>query len=220
MGIFNFGKTRKKEQTVEPPSFSEFKCYYLYGFVNRDPSFSLRDQKIAGKIYRNIIGEQGGVFIGNSLHPYCIVNIEGRTIWQYAYIHILYNKLEDFDRIRNDRQLLLMDLSPKFRESIPWDPQLLLTTEESPFFSTKVPFVLPFLVWDKHRNTVFDRRITEELVNQQHAHDYLEEINGMLKEFMQGAVVVIGFDEFIGGSEQKMITNFIEAKTLFEEAQE
>ena len=43
-------------------------------------------------LYENVIGNMGGIIIGNSFHPYQIVNPKGTTIWHASYVQLYLNE--------------------------------------------------------------------------------------------------------------------------------
>ena len=214
MGLFDFFKPKPKPATDESPgSLNDFKFYYLYGLVNTNPNFSLRDKDIADELYKSVIGKHGGILIGNSLHPYSIVDKDGCSIWQFAFIYTFHNFPETMRKVING-ELMLTDLASKFNEVLVW-PDTRLTYEESPVFGKAVPFIIPFVVHTTERNLVFDRRILDELRLKGDAHNYLEELNIILKKFMHHTAFAIGLDEFNHENPKKMIDNFMNVKEHF-----
>lgn len=220
MGFFNKLFGNKQEQTsktaLEPENTEQIRYYYLYGFVNTNPNYSFTNEDLAKRIYQKIIGSNGGVMINGSFHPYCVVNAKGVNIWDAAHILSKHNNENLINDLR-EGNLFFFDLASQFNQLLLWRDDTRLTFEENPLFGKVVPFLIPFLVLDKGRDTYFDQRIVTELNEQGHAHNYLEEINTLLKEFMHESVFVLGFDEVNPVNKHAIIDNFVNAKKLFEQ---
>lgn len=189
--------------------------YYLYGFVNTNPNYNYKDQNLGEKLFKTIIGNKAGIIIANSVYPYCSIDKDGCTIWDFAFLYLLQND-PNFKEKLNDGNKFLLELSSKFSDIVLWEDDTRLTFEENPIFGKAVPFIIPFTVFDIDRDTNFDKMILKELKENGHAHNYLEKINSILKEFMHQSVFTIGFDEFSRDNKNKIIDNFISAKKLLE----
>ena len=212
MGIFNlFAKKQKETQKEE----NKVLYFYLYGFVRSNPNFQFKSQELAIKLFKKIIGEKGGIIVGNSFYPYCIIDEDGDSVWDFATLYLLKNE-PNFENELSKNNLTLLELSSKFSKINLWEDDTRLTFEENPFFGNAVPFIIPFIVFDNKRDTNFDKMIMKELNENQHAQNYIDEINTILKEFMHETTFTLGFDEFNKENKSKLIDNFIKAKTLFD----
>ena len=213
MGIFNlFGKKSKETLKKEKNVF----YFYLYGFVRSNPNFQFKSQDLAEKLFKKIIGEKGGIIVGNSFYPYSLIDKDGMSVWEFATLYLLKNEPNFKNELNNDNNLTLLELSSKFGEINLWNDDTRLTFEENPFFGKAVPFIIPFIVFDHKRDTNFDKMILKELKENQHAQNYIDEINIILKEFMHETTFTLGFDEFNKENKSKLIDNFIKAKALFD----
>jgi hypothetical protein len=211
MGLFD----RFRKKIIEDKVSDEEKImyYYVYGFVKSDPNYSFKDQDFGDKLFKKVIGEKGAIIIGNSLHPYCLVDKDAVSIWDYAFLYLLQN-VPTFREDLINKERFLLELSSKFNQVILWEDDTRLTFEDNPIFGRAVPFVIPFVVFDKTRDTNFDKMISIELKQNGHAHKYLNEVNLILKEFMHESVFTLGFDEFKRENKNQVIENFIQAKGL------
>ena len=81
MGIFDLFKSKGKLNSSEPikeperksDSLTNFNCFYLFGLTD-NPNRQSNDVKSFENLYENVIGNIGGIIIGNSFHPYQIIN--------------------------------------------------------------------------------------------------------------------------------------------------
>ncbi|AIN75151.1 hypothetical protein O8E88_002362 [Flavobacterium psychrophilum] len=224
MGIFNIFKSKDKvksenlaEKTVKiNDSMVNFQCYYLFGLTD-NPNRESKDTKSFTNLYENIIGEKGGIIIGNSFHPYQIVNPKGTTIWHASYVKLYVNENKDevFKAIINENTKFLVDLGSTFNEINVW-PDTRLTYEENPIFSKYVPFIIPFLVYKSEEQTKWDLELNIEIALNGHATNYVNSINELTRFIMPEPSFILGFDEFDEQNPSKLIENFINCKSMFE----
>ena len=212
MSIFNIFK--KKTTEFNKSEEDKIMYFYIYGFVKSDPNFKFKDQLLAEKIYKKVIGEKGGIIIGNSFYPYCLIDEDGVSVWDFAFLYLQKNNPNFKDELKS-KDLTLLELSSKFSKINLWEDDTRLTYEENPFFGNAVPFIIPFVVFDSKRDTNFDKMILKELAENGNAQNYIDEITSILKEFMAETTFTLGFDEFNRENKSKIIDNFINAKALF-----
>jgi hypothetical protein len=212
MGFLNLfkNKTTYNNTSVE----EKIMYFYIYGFVNSNPNFHFKDKLLADKLFKKVIGEKAGIIIGNSFYPYCLIDDDGVSVWEFAYLYLLKNNPNFKEEIKN-KELTLLELSSKFNKINLWEDDNRLTFEENPFFGNAVPFIIPFVVFDNKRDTNFDKMILKELKEHQHAQNYIDEITNILKEFMPETTFTLGFDEFKKENKSKMIDNFMAVKIQF-----
>lgn len=213
MSIFNIFK-KKTAEINKPEELDKIMYFYIYGFVKSNPNFKFIDQSLADKLFKKVIGDKGGIIISNSFYPYCLIDEDGVSVWDFAFLYLLNNNPNFKEDLKN-KDLILLELSAKFNNIILWEDDTRLTYEENPFFGNAVPFIIPFVVYDTKRDTNFDKMILKELKENGDAQNYIDEITTILKEFMPETTFTLGFDEFDRTNKSKLIDNFINAKTLF-----
>ncbi|UGS24470.1 hypothetical protein [Flavobacterium channae] len=224
MGIFDIFKNKDKIHSKNQNSENEkvndsmvnFECYYLFGLTD-NPNRTSKDSKSFNELYENVIGKNGGIIIGNSFHPYQIVNPKGTTIWQASYVKLYVNENKDevFKSIINENAKYLVDLEKTFNEINVW-PDTRLTYEENPIFSKYVPFIIPFLVYKSEEQPKWDLELNIQIALNGHATNYVNSINELTRFLMPEPSFILGFDEFDEQNPSKLIENFLNCKTMFE----
>ena len=224
MGILDIFKSKEKLNSSEPiketerkpDSLTNFNCFYLFGLTD-NPNRQSNDVKSFENLYEKVIGNIGGIIIGNSFHPYQIVNPKGTTIWHASYVKLYLdeNKENAFNAIANDNGRFLVDLGVSFNELNVW-PDTRLTYEENPIFSKYVPFIIPFLVYKNDEQIKWDKELNIEIALNGHASNYLESITNLTRFMMPEPSFILGFDEFDEQNPSRLLENFINCKSMFE----
>jgi hypothetical protein len=222
MGIFNLFKSKEKltsnesikETEKKLDSLTNFNCYYLFGLTD-NPNRQSNDVKSFENLYKNVIGNIGGILIGNSFHPYQIVNPKGTTIWHASYVKLYLNENREtaFNAIAYENGRFLIDLGTAFNQLNIW-PDSRLTYEENPIFSKYVPFIIPFLVYKSDEQIKWDQQLNIEIALHGHASNYVESITNSTRFMMPEPSFILGFDEFDEQNPSKLIENFINCKSM------
>lgn len=181
------------------------------------PNRQSNNVKSFESLYKNVIGNIGGILIGNSFHPYQIVNPKGTTIWHASYAKLYLNEDREhaFNSIANENGRFLVDLGRSFHELNVWSDTRLIY-EENPIFSKYVPFIIPFLVYKNDEQIKWDQDINIEIALNGHASNYVESVTNLTRFMMPEPSFILGFDEFDEQNPSKLIENFINCKSMFE----
>lgn len=224
MGIFSIFKSKEKLNSNDPikepekkfDSITNFNCFYLFGLTD-NPNRQSNDVKSFESLYKNVIGDSGGIIIGNSFHPYQIVNPKGTTIWHASYVKLYLNEDKEnaFNSIANENGRFLVDLGTSFNQLNVW-PDTRLTYEENSIFSKYVPFIIPFLVYKNDEQIKWDQELNIEIALNGHASKYVESITNLTRFMMPEPSFILGFDEFDEQNPSKLIENFIKCKSMLE----
>ena len=195
------------------PTFTDFACFYLYGFSNH-PYQQSADLAKFGELYNLVIGHHGGVGIASSFHPYQLVNEAGITVWYaaYAQFYAQPNRLELFAEMTVEKTPFVVVPPASFAEYHLW-PDTRLTTDENPIFGRFVPFVIPFLVrkdpellrWDKELAAGCDKpRISA----------YLKAVNEAIKFVQPAPAFVLGFGAFDEQQPEQLVEQFLNSRDM------
>ena len=190
-------------------NLTEFNCYYLYGLTD-NPFRQSEDLESFKALYKRVIGEQGGLLIGSSFHPYQLITPKGTTVWQAAYVQTQLDGEAGavMDSIVPKHRQLLVDPSPAFKTLNVW-PDSRLSFEENPVFSKYVPFVVPFLVYKTAAPIEWDLQIEKAMKAHGNAGDYVNSVTEALRFLMPSPSFILGFDEFKEENPSKLIDHFI-----------
>jgi hypothetical protein len=188
---------------------TEFTCYYLYGLTD-NPFRQSSDIEAFKALYKLVIGEQGGLLIGSSFHPYQLITPKGTTVWQAAYVQTQLDGEAGavMDSIIPKNRQLLVDPSPAFKSLNIW-PDSRLSFEENPVFSKYVPFIVPFLVHKTSEPIQWDLQIEKAMKAHGNPGDYVNSVTEALRFLMPSPSFVLGFDEFNEENPSKLIEHFI-----------
>ena len=196
------------------PSFTDFACFYLYGFSNRPYRQSAELHKF-GELYSLVIGGHGGLGLASSFHPYQLLNPAGVSVWYtaYAQLYAQPNRFELFAEMTLEKTPFVVVPPAAFAEVHPW-ADARLTAAENPIFSRFVPFVVPFLVRKDPEMLRWDQEMAAAETDKPRLRPYLAAVNDAVRFVQPAPAFVLGFGEFNARHPERLVEHFLSCRDL------
>ena len=196
------------------PTFTDFACFYLYGFSNH-PYQQSADLAKFGELFSLVIGEHGGVGIAGTFHPYQLLGPGDLSVWYaaYAQLYAQPNRFELFAEMTLEKAQFVLVPPASFAEFHLW-PDTRLTTDENPIFGRFVPFVIPFLVRKDPELLRWDKEFTAAENDKNRISPYLKAVNAAIKFVQPAPAFVLGFGEFDEQQPELLVEKFLSCRDL------